>query len=164
MKEDVQQLRGLLAERDSATCGLSPRSRNRRRLNHIDAIIEAADAIMVARGDLGVEMDFPSVPITQKTIAHKCEKAGKPCIIATEMLESMISSPRPTRAEVSDVANAVFDRADAVMLSAESAIGQYPVAAVNAMRRTVMAADAFQDQVRIADTIVAAQGQHDRGA
>ena len=114
-------------------------------MSQIDDIIEATDAIMVARGDLGVEMDFPTVPIAQKTIARKCERAGKPCIIATEMLESMITSPRPTRAEVSDVANAVFDRTDAVMLSAESAIGKYPVAAVTAMRQTVMAADTFQD-------------------
>ena len=143
--EDVQQLRGLLVER-KCDVRIIAKIEKPRALNHIDAIIQAADAIMVARGDLGVEMDFPSVPITQKTIARKCEKAGKPCIIATEMLESMIASPRPTRAEVSDVANAVFDRADAVMLSAESAIGQYPVQAVNAMRRTVMAADVFQDK------------------
>ncbi len=143
--EDVRQLRTLLCERGS-DAQIIAKIEKPQAMSRIDEIIEAADAIMVARGDLGVEMDFPSVPITQKMIAHLCEKAGKPCIIATEMLESMISSPRPTRAEVSDVANAVFDRADAVMLSAESAIGKYPVAAVSAMRRTVMAADTFQDQ------------------
>ena len=98
---------------------------------------------MVARGDLGVEMDFPTIPMAQKLITHKCQKVGKPCIIATEMLESMISSPRPTRAEVSDVANAVFDHADAVMLSAESSIGQFPAQAVTAMRRIVVAAEGF---------------------
>ena len=144
-REDVQQLRSLLTERGS-DARIIAKIEKPQAISHIDAIIDATDAIMVARGDLGVEMDFPSVPITQKTIAHKCEEAGIPCIIATEMLESMISAPRPTRAEVSDVANAVFDRVDAVMLSAESAIGKYPVAAVTAMRRTVMAADTFQDQ------------------
>ncbi len=143
--EDVQQLRALLEER-GCDARIIAKIEKPQAMSHINSIIDAADAIMVARGDLGVEMDFPSVPVTQKTISFKCEKAGKPCIIATEMMESMITSPRPTRAEVSDVANAVFDRADAVMLSAESAIGQYPVAAVAAMRRTVMAADAFQDQ------------------
>ncbi len=142
--EDVQQLRELLEQR-KCDVRIIAKIEKPQAINHIDAIIETADAIMVARGDLGVEMDFPSVPITQKMIARKCEQEGKPCIIATEMMESMITSPRPTRAEVSDVANAVFDRADAVMLSAESAIGQYPVQAVNAMRRTVMAADTFQD-------------------
>ena len=145
--DDVRQLRTLLQERGSEVRIVS-KIEKPQALEHLDAIIEATDAVMVARGDLGVEMEFPSVPITQKRIARLCEKAGKPCIIATEMLESMISSPRPTRAEVSDVANAVFDRADAVMLSAESAIGQYPVAAVSAMRRTVMAADDFQDRYR----------------
>ncbi len=143
--DDVQQLRKLLQERESDT-RIIAKIEKPQAMNHINSIIDAADAIMVARGDLGVEMDFPSVPIAQKTISYKCEKAGKPCIIATEMLESMISSPRPTRAEVSDVANAVFDRADAVMLSAESAIGKYPVAAVSAMRRTVIEADKFLDQ------------------
>jgi pyruvate kinase len=142
---DVVQLRDLLAEAGS-DARIIAKIEKPQAIDHIDAIIAAADAIMVARGDLGVEMDFPTVPVTQKTIARKCEGAGKPCIIATEMLESMIQSPRPTRAEVSDVANAVFDRVDAVMLSAESAIGQYPVAAITAMRRTVEAADEFQDQ------------------
>lgn len=143
--DDVEQLRTILQQQGSKAQIIAKIEKSQA-IDHIDAIIDVADAIMVARGDLGVEMDFPSVPITQKAIAHACERVGKPCIIATEMLESMVRSPRPTRAEVSDVANAVFDRADAVMLSAESAIGQYPVAAVTAMRRTVMAADSYQDQ------------------
>ena len=122
-------------------------------ISDIDAIIDAADAVMVARGDLGVEMDFPVVPLVQKSIAHKCQVAGKPCIVATEMMESMITSPRPTRAEVSDVANAVFDHADAVMLSAESSIGKYPVETVDAMRRTVIAAEEYVDQHREISTV-----------
>ncbi len=143
--DDVRQLRSLLREHGS-TAQIIAKIEKPQAIEHIDAIIDAADALMVARGDLGVEMDFPSVPITQKSIAHKCERAGKPCIIATEMMESMVNSSRPSCAEVSDVANAVFDRADAVMLSAESAIGRYPVAAVTAMKRTVAAADAFADK------------------
>jgi len=143
--DDVRQLRALLQQRGSRA-QIIAKIEKPQAIDHIDAIIDDADAIMVARGDLGVEMDFPSVPITQKAIAHGCERVGKPCIVATEMLESMVQAPRPTRAEVSDVANAVFDRADAVMLSAESAIGRYPVAAVSAMKRTVKAADDYQDQ------------------
>lgn len=110
-------------------------------IEQIDAIIRETDAIMVARGDLGVEMDFPSVPIVQEKTAHRCQVAGKPCIIATEMPESVVHSTRPTRTEVSDVANAVFGNADAVMLSAESAVGEYPVAAVEAMSRTLASAE-----------------------
>ena len=150
--EDVDELRSLLQERGSDAL-IVTKIEKPRALDHIDAIIATADAVMVARGDLGVEMDFPIVPIVQKTIARKCQVAGKPCIIATEMLESMITSPRPTRAEVSDVANAVFDHADAVMLSAESSIGEYPVEAVDAMKRTVMAAEEYLDQYRDADTL-----------
>jgi pyruvate kinase len=149
---DVDDLRRLLAQHGSQA-QIIAKIEKPRALNHIDAIIETADAVMVARGDLGVEMDFPAVPIAQKTIAHKCRVWGKPCIIATEMLDSMIASPRPTRAEVSDVANAVFDHADAVMLSAESSIGKYPVEAVDAMRRVVVAAEAFLDQRRDAETV-----------
>ncbi|MGQ4807039.1 Pyruvate kinase [Candidatus Entotheonellaceae bacterium PAL068K] len=143
--EDVDELRRLLDEHGSRA-HIIAKIEKPQALDQIDAIIDTVDAVMVARGDLGVEMDFPAVPIVQKTIAHKCRVAGKPCIIATEMLESMISSPRPTRAEVSDVANAVFDHADAVMLSAESSIGQYPVEAVDAMHRVVVAAEAFLEQ------------------
>jgi pyruvate kinase len=149
---DIDDLRGLLHQHGSQA-HIIAKIEKPQALNHIDAIIETADAVMVARGDLGVEMDFPTVPIAQKTIAHKCQVAGKPCIIATEMLESMITSPLPTRAEVSDVANAVFDRADAVMLSAESSIGQYPVEAVDAMHRVVVAAETFLDQDRDMETV-----------
>jgi pyruvate kinase len=143
--DDVIELRKLLDQGGSAA-HIIAKIEKPEALSHIDTIIDAADAIMVARGDLGVEMDFPTVPLAQKAITKKCQAAGKPSIIATEMLESMIESSRPTRAEVSDVANAVFDRADAVMLSAESAIGKHPVLAVTAMRRTVAAAEVFLDQ------------------
>jgi pyruvate kinase len=104
-------------------------------VTNLEDILRETDGVMVARGDLGVEMDLAQVAVTQKRIIKKCHEYGMPCIVATQMLQSMIDSPTPTRAEVSDVANAIFDGADAVMLSGETAVGTYPLLAVKMMNR-----------------------------
>lgn len=112
-------------------------------LEHLDEILALSNGIMVARGDLGVEMDAWQVPLVQKSLTARCREVGKPVIIATQMLQSMIATPVPTRAEVSDVANAIFDGVDAVMLSAETASGEFPQAAVEIMRRVAAATEAY---------------------
>ncbi len=144
--DDIKQLRDILQQHGSEA-HIIAKIEKPQALQNIESIIQAADAVMVARGDLGVEMDLPAVPIAQKHIAAKAQALGKPCIIATQMLESMIEKATPTRAEVSDVANAVLDHADAVMLSGETAVGKHPVEAVEVMNETVQAIQGYHDDI-----------------
>ena len=136
-KEDVLSVRKVLEE-NSGESKIIAKIETRQSVQNIDEILTVVDGIMVARGDLGVEMPTEDVPMVQKEIIEKCRAQGKPAIVATQMLDSMIRNPRPTRAEASDVANAVIDGADAVMLSGETASGKYPVESVNIMHKILM--------------------------
>ncbi len=139
--QDILDMRRVLAQHGDDSIRIIAKIENREGIDNIDDIIRVSDGIMVARGDMGVEIPFEEVPILQKMIIKKCYQAGKIAITATQMLESMIENPRPTRAEVTDVANAVYDNTSAVMLSGETAAGRYPVEAVKTMARIAQMAE-----------------------
>jgi pyruvate kinase len=136
-KSDIEQLRKLLAKKKSKA-QIVAKIEDQLAVRSIDKIIESTDVIMVARGDLGIECPMEDLPIIQRRIVKNCLRLGKPVIVATQLLESMITNPLPTRAEITDVANAVFEQADALMLSGETTIGSYPVECVEVLRRVAI--------------------------
>jgi pyruvate kinase len=140
-KEDIEQIR----ERMQKLCNdppiVVPKIEREEAVDHLESIVEVSDVLLIARGDMAVEVGAERVPVIQKKLIHACNKRGVPVITATQMLESMMSSPTPTRAEASDVANAVFDGTDAVMLSGETASGQYPAETVRTMTRIILEAE-----------------------
>jgi len=141
--EDVRKVKRTLAEFGNPDIKVISKIERPVALKNLDSIIQESDALMVARGDLGVEIPTQEVPIAQKTMVKKCNAEGKPVIVATQMLESMITQARPTRAEANDVFNAVLDGADAVMLSGETSVGKYPVEAVKVMDDIISAAEPY---------------------
>ncbi len=145
---DVLAIKKVLEENNGTSIKVIAKIENQEGLENIDDIIKVSDGIMVARGDLGVEIPTEEVPIAQKSIIKKCIEASKPVIIATQMLDSMIRNPRPTRAETSDVANAIFDGTDAIMLSGETAIGKYPVDALLTMAKIAERVENSIDYIR----------------
>ncbi len=142
---DVLEIRELLEKYDATDIQIVPKIENQEGVDNIEGILEVSDGLMVARGDLGVEIPAEEVPLVQKELIRQCNTAGKPVITATQMLDSMQRNPRPTRAEASDVANAIFDGSDAIMLSGETAAGEYPVEAVQTMFNIALRAESALD-------------------
>lgn len=140
---NIRTLRGLI-KKGNSNAKIIAKVERHEAINNLDEIIKESDGIMVARGDMGVEISFERVPIVQKDILRRCSKVGKPVIIATQMMESMIHNHRPTRAEVSDISNGVSYYSDALMLSAETAVGSYPVESVDAMAKTAILMEDYQ--------------------
>lgn len=146
---DVLDIREILERENNHNITIFPKIENQEGIDNIEEILEVSDGLMVARGDMGVEIPPESVPIVQKDLIRKCNKLGKPVITATQMLDSMQRNPRATRAEASDVANAIYDGTDAVMLSGETAAGLYPEEAVKTMRNIAVSAEAAQDYKKL---------------
>ncbi|WP_413479938.1 pyruvate kinase [Staphylococcus saprophyticus] len=146
---DVLDIRKLLEAKQNKNISIIPKIENQEGIDNIKEILEVSDGLMVARGDMGVEIPPESVPMVQKDLIRQCNKLGKPVITATQMLDSMQRNPRATRAEASDVANAIYDGTDAVMLSGETAAGQYPEEAVKTMRNIAVSAEAAQDYKKL---------------
>jgi len=146
--DDIYQVKQIIKDRGSSIPVIAKIEKHEA-LGNIDPIIAASDGIMVARGDLGVEIPMENVPIVQKMLVHKCNQASKPVITATQMLRSMVDNPTPTRAEAADVANAILDGTDAIMLSEETAIGRFPIKAVNAMTRIARKIEISEEFIRI---------------
>ena len=146
--DDIMQIRHILQENNCHTINIIAKIENMEGVENIDEILRVVDGVMVARGDLGVEVPLEDVPSLQKKLIQRGIAAGKPVITATQMLDSMIKNPRPTRAEATDVANAIYDGTSAIMLSGESAVGAYPVEAVETMVRIALSAEADMDYIR----------------
>lgn len=146
--DDIMQIRHILRENNCHTINIIAKIENMEGVENIDEILRVVDGVMVARGDLGVEVPLEDVPSLQKKLIQRGIAAGKPVITATQMLDSMIKNPRPTRAEATDVANAIYDGTSAIMLSGESAVGAYPVEAVETMVRIALRAEADMDYIR----------------
>lgn len=146
--DDIMQIRHILQENTCHTINIIAKIENMEGVENIDEILRVVDGVMVARGDLGVEVPLEDVPSLQKKLIQRGIAAGKPVITATQMLDSMIKNPRPTRAEATDVANAIYDGTSAIMLSGESAVGAYPVEAVETMVRIALRAEADMDYIR----------------
>ncbi|WP_407269046.1 pyruvate kinase [Radiobacillus sp. PE A8.2] len=150
---DILEIRELLEKNGADYIQIIPKIENQEGVDNIDSILQVSDGLMVARGDLGVEIPPEDVPLVQKDLIRKCNTAGKPVITATQMLDSMQRNPRPTRAEASDVANAIFDGTDAIMLSGETAAGDYPVEAVRTMSNIATKAETALDHKTILDKL-----------